>query len=271
MRPEPDSLFHRWILRRVSLAGLVALVALQPPRVRAEESPAAKAAFNAYVSGVEARLKQEHASATSILAPVDTARLRGGDFIVEDLTPGDNKKMDGALLHDWRGTAFVPGAKAADFDRVMKDFAAFPKYFAPQILQTRVLSQDGDDYRITMRVRQKHIITAVLDMDYDTTFVHAGAGGYSISRSTRVVEIDSPGTPQERTLPPNQDHGFLWQINNYWSYEERDGGLYIQVESVSLSRSIPAGLGWAIGPFIKSVPRESLEFTMHAAYKAMRR
>jgi hypothetical protein len=271
MRHGFDSRFQSSILRRVSFAAVVTLAAFPAARVRPEESPAAKAGFNAYVGRVEARLKQEHASAGSILAPVDTARLRSGEFIVEDLTPAHDKNLDGALLHDWRGTAFVPGAKAADFDRVMKDFAAFPRYFAPQILQTHVLSQDGDHYLIAMRVRQKHIITVVMDMDYDATFVRANAGGYSISRSTRVVEIDAPGTPQEKPLAPNQDHGFLWQMNNYWTYEERDGGLYIQVESVSLSRSIPAGLGWAIGPFIRSVPRESLEFTLRAASKALRR
>jgi len=256
---------------RAILAAATALAALAPARVMPEESAAAKAAFSAYVAGVEARLKQEHASTGNILAPVDTARLRRGEFIVEDLTPASEKKMDGALLHDWRGTAFVPGAKSSDFDRVMKDFAAFPRYFAPQILRTRVLSQNGDHYVITMRVRQQHIITVVMDMEYDATFTRVDAGGYSISRSTRVVEIDKPGTPQERPLPPNQDHGFVWQMNNYWTYEERDGGLYIQVESVSLSRSIPAGLGWAIGPFIRSVPRESLEFTLHAASRALRR
>jgi len=258
-------------VRRVSLTAFVVLAVLSPARVWPEESATAKAAFNAYVTGVEARLNREHASAGNILAPVDTAQLRRGEFVVEDLTPADDKKMDGALLHDWRGTAFIPGAKAADFERVMKDFAAFPKYFAPQILRASVLSQTGDHYVISMRVRQKHIITVVMDMDYDTTFARADTGGYSISRSTRVVEIDSPGTPQERPLPPNQDHGFLWQMDNYWTYEERDGGLYIQIESVSLSRSIPAGLSWAIGPFIKSVPRESLEFTLRSACKAMRR
>jgi hypothetical protein len=270
MKCKSNSLFHRSILGKTSLAVAVALAALSPARVWPEESPAAKAAFDAYAQGVEARLKQEHASADDILAPVDTARARSGELILEDLTPA-NKKMDGALLHDWRGTAFVPGAKPADFDRVMRDFPAFPKYFAPQILQMHVLTHEGDHYTLTMRVRQKHIITAVLDMDYDTTFAHADDGGYSISRSTRVAEIDSPGTPQERTLPPDQDHGYLWQINNYWTYEEKDGGLYIQVESISLSRSIPAGVGWAVGPFIKSVPRESLQFTLQGASKAMRR
>jgi hypothetical protein len=45
----------------------------------------------------------------------------------------------------------------------------------------------------------------------------------------------------------------------------------MQIESVSLTRSIPAGLGWAIGPFVESVPRESLEFTLRATSNALRR
>jgi hypothetical protein len=72
-------------------------------------------------------------------------------------------------------------------------------------------------------------------------------------------------------LGPGEEHGFLWRMNTYWSYEERDGGLYIQIESVSLSRSIPIGLGWAIGPFIESVPRDSLEFTLRATSDALRK
>jgi len=47
--------------------------------------------------------------------------------------------------------------------------------------------------------------------------------------------------------------------------------LYLQVEAVSLTRSVPRGLGWAIGPYVESVPRESLEFTLRSAVKALRK
>ena len=261
--------------RTVCLQAVMLAIALAPARLHPEPTAAATAAFNSYVDGVEARLAQEHASADSILAPVNLARLRSGQFIVEDLKPLGGKSVGGALLQDWRGTAFVPGAKAADFVRLMKDFSAFPKNFAPQVLQMRVLSEQGNQYKVTMRVRQKHIITVVLDMDFDMTFTQAdqdgAARGYIISRSTRVAEIEAPGTPQEHALAPNQDHGFLWRMNNYWSYEEGDGGLYIQIESVSLSRSVPAGIGWAVKPFIQSVPRESLEATLRSACAALRK
>jgi hypothetical protein len=154
----------------------------------------------------------------------------------------------------------------------MRDFAAYPRLFAPQVVAARVVSQDGDHLQAAMRVRQRHILTVTMDTAYDVRFGRLDSGhGYSVSRSTRIAEIDAPGTAQERTLDGDQAHGFLWRQNTYWSYAERDGGLYLQVESVSLSRSIPAGLGWAVRPFVESVPRESLEFTLRSACDALRR
>jgi len=257
-------------------AGFLLLLAA-PAWVAAQPTPATTTAFNSYVERVEGRLSAQHRSAGGFLAPVDFARLRRGELIIDQLTSGAGTELPGALLHDWRGTAFVAGGKGADFERLMKNFNAYPTVYTPQILTARILLHDGDHFQTTMRVRQKHVLTVVMDTAYDVAFGRDGSGatgaahGYSISRSTQIAEIDSPGTPHERALNPGEEHGFLWRMNTYWSYEERDGGLYIQIESVTLSRSIPTGLGWAIGPFIESVPRDSLEFTLRATSNALRR
>jgi hypothetical protein len=245
--------------------------------VAAEPAPAAVAAFNSYIGALESRLARQHQSQNGLLAPLalpaqSESRLRRGELIVERLTPTTGADLPGAMLHHWRGTAFAAGAKAADFERLMKDFNAYPEHFSPQVLQAKILSQEGDHLQASMRVRQRHVITVVLDTTYDITFGRLDARrGYSISRSTQISEIDSPGTPSERALDSSQEHGFLWRLNTYWSYEERDGGLYMQIESVSLTRSIPTGLGWAIGPFVESVPRESLEFTLRSTSNALRK
>jgi hypothetical protein len=258
-------------------AGLLLLLAA-PAWVAAQPTPAATAAFNSYVERVEARLDAQHRAAGGFLAPVDFARLRRGELVIEQLTTGDQltsgagEELPGALLHDWRGTAFITGGKAADFERLMKDFAAYPRVYSPQVLTASILEHDGDHFQTTMRVRQKHVLTVVMDTTYDITFGRLDAQrGYSVTRSTKITEIDSPGMARERALGPGEEHGFLWRMNTYWSYEERDGGLYVQIESVTLSRSIPTGLGWAIGPFIESVPRDSLEFTLRATSDALRR
>ncbi len=222
---------------------------------------------------LEARLSDQHRSRESFLAAEDEARLKRGDLVVEHLTKSPGKELAQALEHDWRGTAFVAGAKAADFERLMQDFAAYPRVFGPQVEQTKVLQKSGDGHFIVrMRVKQKHVLTVVLDSTYDVTFGQLDAqDGFSLSRSTKVAEIADAGTTGEHELSAQDAHGFLWRLNSYWSYEERDGGLYMQIESISLTRSIPTGLGWVVGPFVESVPRESLEFTLRSVCNALKK
>ena len=248
------------------------IVCLHAPRLWAEPTPAAVAAFNLYTQSIQSRLAQQHRSPANFLSvssdPQVLGRLRGGEVILEKLTPA-HAEPSGALLHHWRGTAFAPGATAADFERLLTNFNAYPVHFSPEVLQAKLISQQGGHKFAFMRVRQRHVITVVMDSTYDITFGQLDTHhGYSISESTRISELD-PKT--NRALTAAEEHGFLWRLNTYWSYEERDGGLYLQIESVSLTRAIPTGLGWAIGPYIESIPRESLDFTLRSAVAVIRK
>ena len=256
---------------------LLVWVALTCGICRAEQpSQAAVAGFNTYIGTLEARLEAQHRQNRGfvILAGPATqteARLRRGDLVIENLTPAKTD-LAGAMLYHWRGTAFLPGATAVDFERLMRDFAAYPRVYAPQVVSAKVLSQHGDRYLVAMRVKQKHVITVVMDTNYDIQFGRVDAHrGWSISRSTQIDEIDNAGAKNEHVLSAADQHGFLWRLNTYWTCEEREGGIYMQIESVSLTRAIPKGLGWVIGPFVESVPRESLEFTLRATRYALRR
>jgi hypothetical protein len=264
------TIMARTIMRLPLALGLA--MALAPLPSRAEAPPKAAAAFDSYIAGVEARLAQDHRAPTSFLegaaaTPDGQARLRRGEVLIEQVkTP----EIPGAMLHDWRGTAFIPGATAAAFEKLLRNFDAYAQVFAPQVISSRTLAAEADHIRGIMRVRQKYVITVVLDTTYDVRFGRLDPdNGWSASRSTQVREIADAGTPHEHALPPEDDHGFLWRINTCWTWQERDGGLYIQVESISLTRGIPTGLGWIVGPFVQSVPRESLAFTLNAAGKAI--
>jgi hypothetical protein len=241
-----------------------------------EPTAAAVSAFNTYLHVVETRLSGQHRAQSGFLPPVGAgrdvnARLRNGELIVEKLTAVD-LNGEGAMVHDWRGAAFVKGATGEDFERLMKDFNAYPQRFGPQVVRARVLTGHGDDLRVVMRVRQKHVITVVMDTTYDIEFARLDAQhGWSDARSTQIDEVDGAGTKSERALSGAEEHGFLWRLNTYWSYEERDGGLYMQIESVSLTRAVPHGLGWVVGPFVESVPRESLELTLRSVCGALRK
>jgi hypothetical protein len=278
MKNSRSSVFRKFLPGSTASALFILLLLLvSAGSLQAEPTQAAIAAYNAYAHTVESRLAQQHRGQSGFLAPLSAreqseVRLRKGELIVEQLTPATGSDFPGAMLHHWRGTAFAPGAKAGDCERLMRDFNRYPQIYSPQVLQAKVISQSGDQMQSTMRVRQQHVLTVVLDTAYDITFGRLDAQhGFSSSISTRIAEIDHAGTRGERALSANEEHGYLWRQNTYWSYEERDGGLYLQVESISLTRSIPTGLGWAIRPFVESVPRESLEFTLRSICNALHR
>jgi hypothetical protein len=252
-----------WVVCGALIAGAAGSAAEGPSR-------AASAGFDRYVNGMVARIWQEHSAAATFLAGIDPerdARLRQGEVIVERLTPPGGDALPGALLHDWRGTAFVPGATVAEFEKMLRDFGAYSGNFSPQVLEAKLIAGQGEQFQMEMRVRQRHVIAVTLDGTYDVRFGRLDAEqGWSTSHSTRIEEIGADGQP----LSVEAEHGFLWRLDTWWSYEQRDGGLYVQIETVSLSRSIPEGLGWIVGPFVENVPRESLEFTLRAACAAAR-
>jgi hypothetical protein len=70
-------------------------------------------------------------------------------------------------------------------------------------------------------------------------------------------------------MPVGNDHGFLWRLDSYWRFEERDGGVYIECEAISLTRDIPTGLAWLIEPIIRQLPQESLVNTLRATRNAV--
>lgn len=248
---------------------LIAILTVIPPSLRADQpTAAAVAGFDRYVASIEL----QHAAAGTISDPAIRLRLLQGGTLIENLSPPGAANLPGALLHHWRGSAFVAGARADEFDRLLRNFSAYPAVFSPQVLESRVLGQRDNDFRAQMRIRQRHVLTVVLDTTYDVEFARRDPVRVSsFSRSVGIDEIASAGTSGERPLPPPEDHGFLWRLDTWWTCQQADGGVYLQIESVSLTRSIPAGLGWVIGPYVESVPRDSLAFTLRAVCNALRR
>src|SRR5580692_8631160 len=93
-------------MTRVNLFRLItagALMLFSTASISAGEvpTPAAVSGFNDYVGQVEARLAGQHKSAAGFLAPVDEARVKNGDVVLEHLTPAATKELAGALLQDW--------------------------------------------------------------------------------------------------------------------------------------------------------------------------
>ncbi len=175
------------------------------------------------------------------------------------------------MVHHWFGSIFVPEVSLDEVLRLIKDYSSYARHF-DEVVEARELSrdEDADRFRVYIKLKRKKIITVYYNTEHEVTFEKRGQGRVmSRAVATRIREIAKPGVPNEKELGYGEGRGFLWRLNAYWMYEQVDGGVILNCEVLSLSRSIPAGLDWLVGPFVESIPRESLEATLSAIRRAL--
>ncbi|HUR33422.1 MAG TPA: hypothetical protein VM032_06475 [Vicinamibacterales bacterium] len=270
---------------RQSLAALgfaLAIDARTSPARAADLSPTTLAAFERYVQATEQRIAAEVQSGDRFLWP-DTlstternlrlASLNRGELVIERLTTTRQGKaidLPGGLVHHWLGVAFLPGVRIDRAVELLQDYDRHAAVYAPRVARSALRAHDGNTFRFHLRFLMKKVITVVIDSENLAEFSRPSPErAFSRIVSTRMAEIDDAGTPSEKEKPIGHDSGYLWRLNSYWRFAERDGGTYLQCESVSLTRGIPVGFGWLVGPFVTSLPRESLEFTLETTRRAL--
>jgi hypothetical protein len=175
---------------------------------------------------------------------------------------GKEIRVPGGMIHHWYGGVFVPGVEMERVLDWVKSYDDREKYYS-EVEDSRLVDRNGDRYHIFLRLKRTKVLTAHFNTEHEVLYrSHGEKRASSRSVATRIRELEDPGTPKEAEKEPDRDRGFLWRLNSYWRFEEQDGGTYVECESVSLSRSVPAGLDWMMSSFINSVPRESLESTL---------
>ena len=265
------------------LAVAVAWVLAYAPVQAAGLQASAARAFDSYARLAEARMDQERRGEAPFLwidrlpdaERLDAAsRIRQGQVLVSRppaTASGDALAFEDARCHHWVGTVFVP-APLRDVVRPMQGYERYPDVYRPAIRRARILSREGDHYRVFLQLFQKRVISVILNTESAVTYLTISSTRVQVrSVSTRIAEVRRADSPAEEELPAGsgQDHGFLWRFNNYCALDERDSGTFVQCETISLSRDVPFGLRWLIEPFVSSVPRESLEFTLGAMARAI--
>jgi hypothetical protein len=254
-----------------------------PEAMSAELRPKTVEAFDRYVQLTEARINGEVAQTEKFLyvdglSPARRsqvlAALKRGEIFMERLqtldASGQKIEAPEAIIHHWLGAVFVPGANLQQTIALVQDYNRHQDIYKPEVVRSRLLTHQGNDFTIYYRLRKKKVITITLNTNHDVHYFPVDSTRwYSRSYSTRIAEVENADTPNEREKPIGHDGGFLWRINSYWKFEEKDGGVYVECESISLTRDIPTGLGWLIMPFVTSIPKESLEMTMGSTRGAL--
>lgn len=263
------------------LSALVATALAVPPACGAELHKETIEVFDRYIQSNDQRFEREIKAGPFLWMDGQPKaqraglyeQLRGGGIVFHRVALEINGKeieVPDGIIHHWLGVVFVPGVTLQDALRLFEDYDNHAKTFAPDVMRSKLLEHNGHFFRSYLRFYKKKVFTVVLDTEHEATYDTLNlTRAVSRSRTTHINEVENHDEADERLKPEGRDGGFLWRLNNYWRFEETEGGTFVQCEAVTLTRDIPFLLKPIVGPYITSVPRESLFNTLTSARRAL--
>lgn len=255
--------------------GLLVLLGLAASSARASQlKPETAAAFDRYVALTEARMENDVRlnqflvmdRLPDLQRKAAYSQLQNGQVYIEELRTQQEQHamlIPGGLIHHWVGVIFIPKATLSEANAVLQDYENETEIYKPEIHRAKLIERNGNVSKIFLQFYNKSIVTVVLNEYSDVIETRLGSTRLqSASHSTRIAEVVNPGSPDEHERADGDDHGYMWRLSSYWRIEEKDGGVYVQNESITLSRTVPALLAWLANPLVKSIPRDVLFHTL---------
>jgi hypothetical protein len=261
----------------------VALFILVLPLPAAELKPETVQAWDQYMKWADARVQREISDPGKFLlqdrlSPAEQTAVRrqlgSGEIVVrqmKDVVPKDaHSNVPDGEIHHWWGTILLRGVEMSQLMNFLQDYDHHAGKFT-DVERSRLLSKDGDHYRIYFRFRRsKSFVTAVYNTEQECQYTSYGSNRvFSRSVATRIAEVADPGKATECEKKPGNDSGFLWRLVSWWRFEQKGKDVIVELESASLSRDIPAFIKFIPGlsGYIRSTPRESLESVLMSIRK----
>jgi hypothetical protein len=253
---------------------LTVLVFARTPGVAADLKPDTLVRWEQYVAEISAR-NQEQLSKSFLLSdqiPGQTAKLRSGEIVVAPADPHIPLRIPSGLIHDWIGATFIPNATLDEVLPVLRNYDHYKEFYHPNVVESRLIATAESDDRFSMiLVNKSAVAKTALDTDYKSTYTRVDdRRWYSVTDATRIQEIAEYDTSAQHMLPENRGTGLIWRLHSITRFEERDGGVYIEVEALALSRDIPLALRWAVEPMVRRVSRSSVVTSLRQTESAVR-
>jgi hypothetical protein len=251
------------------------------PASATQLQPQTVAAFDSYIRATEERMADDLRQGDFLI--IDRlpesrrneiySQLRQGQLYIQQLhTKEDGKAIPvpNGLIHHWIGVAFIPGVTLQETLTVLQDYNNHKTIYKPDERDSKLLEHNGNEFKVYLQFYRKSLVTVVENVNFDIHYTLLGSTrAMSKGYSTRIAEVADFGKPSEHELPVGNDHGYLWRLYTYWGVEEKDEGVYVQIESVGLSRTIPWEIAWIVNPLIRSIPRNVLSGLLNHTREAV--
>ena len=254
---------------RIRLAAILILLRLHPSVAAATLTEQTKAAWDAYLQAANAAMQARLQPGARFLwlddEPGRAEVIRTKGPYIAPVGPHIPKKVPSGLIHDWLGVAFVPNVTIEDIVRILRDYDRYKEIYKPAVIDSMSRGTDGVKDLFSMRLANKSVVAkTALETDCEASYFRVDdRHWYGISNTTHIQEIAKFGTPGQRTFPEDHGTGLIWRLSSITRLEERDGGVYVELEAIALSRDIPAAFRVFVTPIVRRVSRDSLATSLH--------
>lgn len=200
-------------------------------------------------------------------------RVRRGQLeIRQERTEEEGKPIEvpDGLIHHWVGVVFVAGVSLQRAMSLLQDYDNHWRTYAPDVRRSKLLEHTDNTFKIYLQFYKESPLRISFNTVFEVHYTQLSATRViSRSSSVRIAELEHPEQPDSSEFVVGQGHGYLWRLNNYWQLEEKDGGVYMQVETIALSRDVPAILAWFVNPLIRRASRQSLANLLNATRRGL--
>jgi hypothetical protein len=258
-----------WSIPKVFLVAAFAALA-----AAADLRPATVDQWTEYVRAADGRHAERIAQGAFLESELSeqTKKLHCGAIFVRPAGPNVPLRVESGLIHDWIGAAFIANTTLDEVMRVARDYDRYKNFYRPVVVDSRLIASSEWQDRFAMLLMNKSVVAkTAIQADYESSYTRLDEHRwYSVTDATRIQEIADYNTPSQHTLPENSGSGFLWRLHSITRFEERDGGVYIEIEAIALSRDIPAALRWFVEPIVRRVSRSSITTSLQQTQAAVR-
>jgi hypothetical protein len=258
-----------------ALLALVLLGAVPVPASASDLQPETKNAWNEYVRSADLRMKDRMEGKASFLWTNESAdrreRVGRGEIAVAPVLARGTQKVPKGLIHHWVGGVFLPGATIDSLSALLHNYGAYRDFYKPVVVDSKILGCTSTDPRFWMLWQTKVLlITAAIEGQYQAHHVRVDSRReYDISDSIVVQEIENYGRAGQHVLPDGTGSGYVWRLHSIARYEQRDGGVNLEVEAIALTRDIPSSVRWFVNPIVNRLSTNSLIATLQQTRDAM--